>query len=155
MQLNLIAIGNKMPSWVNEGYQEYAKRLPKDFSLKLLEISAEKRGKNADTKRILEKESQKLWAAVSKPSYVIALDAKGKTHNTEQLAEQLEKLQQEHAIINFFIGGPEGFAPECLHEVNECWSLSALTLPHPLVRVLLAEQIYRSWSWLNRHPYHK
>ena len=155
MQIHLIAIGTKMPSWVNEAYEDYAKRLPADFSLKLIEIPAEKRNKNADIPRILEREGEKMWAAIPKNSHVIALDMKGKSYSTENFAKRLEQLQQQTPIICFLIGGPEGFAPCYLEKTHEKQSLSSFTLPHPLVRIILAEQVYRAWSVLKNHPYHR
>jgi len=148
-------VGQKMPSWVNEGYQEYAKRLPKEMRLELVEIPAGKRGKNADLERIMCKEGELCLAAIKPKDWVIALDVKGKRLTTEAYSKRLQHHQGEGHNLAIFIGGPEGLAAECLERSNERWSLSDLTLPHPLVRIVLAEQIYRAWTLSKGHPYHK
>ena len=144
-----------MPTWVNDGYQEYAKRLPPECQIKLIEIPAEKRGKNADLARIKELEGKKILNAIPKNTLVVAMAIKGKNWNTEQLAEQLEQWQSHGQSITLLIGGPEGLADACYERADLCWSLSPLTLPHPLVRVVLAEQLYRAWSLIKGHPYHR
>lgn len=155
MKIRLIAVGTKMPSWVEEGYADYAKRLSGDVILELIEIPAGKRGKNADLVRITEKEGEAMLAAIPQGDHVVALDVLGKTFGTEQLAETLEKWLPEGRNICLLVGGPEGLAPAALARANEKWSLSKLTLPHPLVRVLFAEQLYRAWTILKGHPYHR
>lgn len=155
MRFKLIAVGTKMPDWVNEGFAEYQKRLTQDLTLELVEIPAGKRGKNADIDRITDKEGEQMLAAVQPGDYVITLDVQGKRLSTEKLAQQLEKLLQQGNHVALLIGGPEGLAPQCRNAARESWSLSDLTLPHPLVRVLIAEQLYRAWSILKGHPYHR
>lgn len=155
MLIKLIAIGQKMPSWINEGYQEYAKRLPKEMRLDLIEIPAGKRGKNADIERIIHKEGELSLAALKPQDWAIALDVTGKRFTTETYALRLQHHQREGHNLAIFIGGPEGLAPACLERCNERWSLSDFTLPHPLVRIILAEQTYRAWTLSNGHPYHK
>lgn len=155
MRIRLIAVGTKMPDWVNEGFEEYRKRLNQDVTLELVEIPAGKRGKNADVDRITDKEGEQMLAAVHPSDYVITLDVQGKRLSTEKLAQQLEKLLQQGNHVALLIGGPEGLAPQCRSKARESWSLSDLTLPHPLVRVLIAEQLYRAWSILKGHPYHR
>ena len=155
MRIKLIAVGTKMPSWVNEGFKEYQKRLIQDIVLDLHEIPAGKRGKNADVVRITEKEGEQMIAAVGPNDRIIALDVKGKRYTTDKMAGRLEELLPEGRHISLFIGGPEGLSPECLQRADEKWSLSDLTLPHPLVRVMLAEQLYRCWSVIKGHPYHR
>lgn len=155
MKISLIAIGKRMPSWIIEGYETYAKRLPPEFKLQLIEINAEKRTKNSDIDRILTREGGALLQAVPPHNRIIALERNGKSHSTQQLANKLNTWQQDHQDISLLIGGPEGISPDSLHKTDELWSLSDLTLPHPLVRVLLAEQIYRAWSILAHHPYHR
>lgn len=155
MKIKLIAVGTKMPSWVSEGYNEYAKRLNQDIQLELIEVPAGKRGKKADLVRIKEKEGELMLAATAPQDSIIALDVKGKALSTEQMAEALSQLMREGRHVSLYIGGPEGLAPDCLKKADKKWSLSALTLPHPLVRVLIAEQLYRAWSILKGHPYHK
>ena len=155
MRIRLIAVGTKMPAWVSEGFEEYQKRLNQDVTLELVEIPAGKRGKNADIERITEKEGELMLAALHPGDHVITLDVQGKKLSTEKLATQLEKLLQQGNHVALLIGGPEGLAPQCRSKARESWSLSDLTLPHPLVRVLIAEQLYRAWSILKGHPYHR
>ncbi len=155
MRIRLIAVGTKMPDWVNEGFEEYRKRLNQDVTLELVEIPAGKRGKNADVDRITDKEGEQMLAAVHPNDYVITLDVQGKRLSTEKLAQQLEKLLQQGNHVALLIGGPEGLAPQCRSKARESWSLSDLTRPHRLVRVLIAEQLYRAWSILKGHPYHR
>lgn len=155
MRIRLIAVGTRMPAWVNEGFEEYRKRLNQDVTLELVEIPAGKRGKNADLDRILDKEGELMLAALHPSDYVITLDVKGQRLSTEKLAQQLEKRLQQGNHVALLIGGPEGLPPQCRQKAQESWSLSDLTLPHPLVRVLIAEQLYRAWSILKGHPYHR
>lgn len=155
MQIHLLAVGTKMPGWVNQGYAEYARRLPADCALKLVEIPAGKRGKNADIARITRDEGERTLAAIPKGALVVVLDVKGRPWSTEQLAQQLNGWLHDGRDIALLVGGPEGLAPACLARAEQRWSLSALTLPHPLVRIVVAEQLYRAWSIHNGHPYHR
>jgi 23S rRNA (pseudouridine1915-N3)-methyltransferase len=155
MRLRLIAVGSKMPAWVETGYLEYAKRLPPGFALHLLEIPAEKRLKQTDIARVTEKEGEKILQAIEPGTLVIALDVKGRAINTEQLAVSLQTWRDENRNVDLLVGGPDGLAPACLQKAQQKWSLSALTLPHPLVRIVIAEQIYRAFSILQNHPYHR
>lgn len=155
MQIHLIAVGDKMPRWVREGYREYAKRLPPECALQLIEIPAGKRGKNADVARILRDESRRLLAAIPKGATVVALEVGGRCWSTEQLAEKLEHWMGGGQDVALLVGGPDGLTDDARSAAGQLWSLSALTLPHPLVRVVLAEQLYRAWSILRNHPYHR
>ena len=155
MKISLIAIGKRMPAWVESGYQEYAKRLSNELTLNLIELPLEKRGKNADVNRCLEHEGKNMLAAIPQHDRVIALDVNGHSWSTEQLAMQLQLWCQERHNISLLIGGPDGLAPNCVTRAENKWSLSALTFPHPLVRIIVAEQIYRAWSILKQHPYHR
>lgn len=155
MQLHLIAVGNKMPGWVEQGYREYAKRLPPECGLTLHEIPAGKRGKNADIVRLTRQEGEKMAAAIPKGARIVALEVQGKAWTTEQLAERLDCWLGEGRDVALLIGGPEGLEPGLSASADERWSLSPLTLPHPLVRIVLAEQLYRAWSILKGHPYHR
>lgn len=155
MQLDIIAVGNKMPSWVTAGYQEYAKRMPPDWRMNLIEIPPEKRGKNADIARILEKEGNNILSAIPKGNRIVALEVTGKPWDSHQLAEQMEKWQLDGRNVSLIIGGPEGLSEKCLNLAEQKWSLSTLTLPHPLVRIVLAESLFRAWSINNNHPYHR
>jgi len=136
-----------MPKWVEQGYKEYALRLPNLCQLELVEIAAKKRGKNADTARILRDEAVALQAAIPRGSIVIALDRKGK-----HMLQSWIDASQNVAIL---IGGPEGIDPNYLKTIQRKWSLSAMTFAHPVVRVMLAEQLYRAWSINANLPYHR
>ncbi len=154
MKIQLIAVGTKMPDWVTAGFNEYQRRFPKEMSLELVEIPAGKRGKNADIARILQKEGELTMAAAGK-SRIVTLDIPGKPWTTEQLAQQLEIWKQDGRDVALLFGGPEGLSPECKAAAEQSWSLSPLTLPHPLVRIVVAESLYRAWSITTNHPYHR
>lgn len=155
MKIRLICIGTKMPDWVSAGYDDYQKRLTGTMQLELIEIPLTKRSKGADIPRLIQKEGQQMLAAIPPHYRKICLDVQGKILSTEQLAGKLQHYEQGGYPIALLVGGPEGLASECLAQADERWSLSALTLPHPLVRIVLAEQIYRCASWLAGHPYHR
>ena len=155
MRIRLLTITHKSPSWIQEGYAEYAKRLPTSCTLELIEIPAEKRTAKADIKRLIACEGEKMMAAMKPNHHIIALDNHGKLWTTEQLAQELANWQQEGRNIDLLVGGPDGLAPQCLQKAEEKWSLSPLTFPHMLVRLIVAEQIYRASSILQQHPYHR
>ncbi len=155
MQIQLLCVGNRMPTWVVAGYAEYAKRMPRECELKLRELPTGKRGKNADIARAVEEEGQKMQAAIPAGDRVVALDLSGSEWSTQQLAEALSRWQGDGRNVSLLVGGPDGLAPACLARADERWRLSALTFPHPLVRIVLAEQLYRAWSLLHNHPYHR
>lgn len=144
-----------MPTWINQGFQEYAKRLPGQYRLHLIEIPLRKRSKNADLTRLQQQEGTQMLKYVTAESYVVALDERGQLWNSEQLALQLKHGLVHYSRVALLVGGPEGLASQCLQRAHQHWSLSALTLPHALVRIIVAEQIYRAWSLLNHHPYHR
>lgn len=155
MRILLIAVGQKMPAWVEQGYQEYAQRMPPEARLELKAIAPGKRGKNADIPRILEDECQRIQAAIPKNARVVVLDVNGKSWSTDQLAGRMGEWMQSGQDVALLVGGPEGLSSPCRALADDTWSLSALTFPHPLVRVILAEQLYRAWSLLRNHPYHR
>lgn len=155
MRITLIAVGNKMPDWVEQAYHDYAKRLPADCSLKLLEIPMAKRGKNTDIHKAKAKEAELILAAIPKHDRVIALEVGGQSWSTEKLAANLSDWRMSGDNFSLLIGGPDGLGHECVQRADRLWSLSPLTLPHPLVRVLLAEQLYRAWTINQNHPYHR
>ena len=144
-----------MPSWVTAGYEEYARRMPADCAVVLHEIPAGKRGKNADVKRILEDEGKKVLDKIPKGAHVVAMEVGGKNHTTEKLAARLDDWRNQGGDVALLIGGPEGLSNACRQAANEQWSLSNLTLPHPVVRVVVAEALYRAYSLLINHPYHR
>lgn len=150
----MISIGQKMPDWVAAGVREYSSRLPSNF-LQLIELPLATRTKSSDPRRAQAEEGQRLLKAIPAGAHVIALDPGGRTLSTEALAEQLDGWQQDSRDVVFLIGGPDGLTEDCLARSNARWSLSKLTFPHMLVRVILAEQLYRAWSILRNHPYHR
>ena len=155
MRIKLIAVGTRMPGWVTTGYSEYAKRLGADVRLELVEVAPGHRGKSSGVKQAIAQESVKMRAAIGKGDRVVALDVKGKCWSTEQLSETMADWKMQGQDISLLVGGPDGLAQDCLALASQRWSLSALTFPHPLVRVVLAEQLYRAWTLLNNHPYHR
>ncbi|CAI8769548.1 23S rRNA (pseudouridine(1915)-N(3))-methyltransferase RlmH [Methylococcus capsulatus] len=155
MQLNLVCVGERMPSWVNEGYEEYARRLPRECALMLREIAPGKRTRNCDIQRILADEGQRMLAAVGGNAHIVTLDVGGKAWSTRELAEVLARWLREGRDIALLVGGPDGLSDACRQRAAESWSLSRMTFPHPLVRVIVAEQLYRAWTLLNNHPYHR
>ena len=155
MRIKVLAVGKKMPDWVQAGWAEYHKRLPKDVKLDLVEIAPGNRGKSSSPATAMKEEAGRILAAIDATDTVIALDVKGRNWSTEQLAEKIARWQMNGEQIALLIGGPDGLAQEVLQQAKERWSFSNLTLPHPLVRVVLVEQIYRAFSLLNNHPYHK
>ena len=155
MKIRLVAIGEKMPRWVKEGYEEYARRLAGEVALELVEIPTRHRGKNPDIARILRDEGRQMLAAVPRGSQLVALEVDGRPWSTEQLSGQLASWLESGRNVTLLVGGPEGLSPECTATAQQKWSLSPLTLPHPLVRVVVAEALYRAWSMLRNHPYHR
>ncbi len=155
MRVSIIAVGTRMPAWVDQGVREYSQRMPREFNLQWREIPLARRavGGRADQQR--DREGEQMLRAIPAGDRVIALDVGGRSLSTGQLAQQLERWQMSGDSYSLLIGGPEGLAPACLERAGERWSLSALTLPHPLVRVILAEQLYRAWTITVNHPYHR
>lgn len=155
LKVTLIVCGNKMPSWINEGVEEYRKRLQEFIQLNVIEIPLAKRGSGSDLKRILEKEASFILDAIPQHTHVICLDSQGIEFTSVKLAKKIEQLQLINSHWCFIIGGPEGIDSKILKESNEQWSLSQLTLPHPLVRLVFLEAFYRAWTIVRNHPYHK
>jgi len=155
MRIQMVAVGTKMPDWVNFAYNEYARRLPPDMPLHLTEIAAGKRGKKANITRITEQEGEQMLAHVNKGARIVTLEVEGKPWSTPKLAQRMQHWQNDGRDVSLLIGGPEGLAPGCLQASEEKWSLSPLTLPHPMVRVIVAEALFRAWSLNNNHPYHR
>lgn len=155
MHIYIIAVGNRMPTWIVDGYKDYVSRMPPECSLELKEIPPIKRYKGTDLEKITEKEGRKILDAIPKNCKVIALEIQGRMQTTESLADQLKGWVQDGQDIALLIGGPEGLSVECHDRAEQHWSLSPMTLPHTMVRVIVAEQLYRAWSILKRHPYHR
>jgi 23S rRNA (pseudouridine1915-N3)-methyltransferase len=154
-KLTIIACGNKMPSWVEEAAKDYSKRLKEYVLLNVIEVPLIKRTKSSDLNRILEKESALVIAAIPHNARAIALELTGESFSSEGFAKKFETLQLKHSHICILNGGPEGHSKQTLNRCDEYWSLSQLTLPHPMVRIVLLEAIYRAWAIINHHPYHK
>jgi len=144
-----------MPAWVQAGYEEYAKRLPLECALRLVEIEPGHRGKGASPELARREEGRRLLSALPKGGQVIALDERGKPWSTAELSRELAGWLAEGRDLVLLVGGPEGLDPSCRDRAERLWSLSPLTFPHPLVRIILAEQLYRAWSLLSGHPYHR
>lgn len=155
MKLLVAAVGQRMPDWVSQAWTEYARRMPPGLALSLREISLAKRGKNADIKRLTAIESKALYQAMPARARVIALDIRGQSWSTEKLAANLQEWMGDGRDVGFMIGGPDGIAADIMQKAHQRWSLGPLTLPHPLVRVVLAEQLYRAWTIIQNHPYHR
>lgn len=155
LKITVIALGNKMPSWITQGVNDYVKRFNDGIQLKIIEIPLLRRSKSSDLTRIMEKESGLIKEALPNGARTIALEIKGKSFGSEELAQKITHIQQTSSHLCFLIGGPEGLSQEILTLCHEHWSLSKLTLPHPLVRLILLEALYRAWSIINNHPYHK
>ena len=155
MDLYLIAVGERVPTWVAQGFEEYARRLRRPWTLKLKEVSAERRSRNADIAQLVRVEGERLLAAVPTGWRVVALDPTGHQCDTEKLTRHLGRWADETQNVAFLIGGPDGRSAEVLEKVNEVWALSALTLAHSVVRVVVAEQVYRAFSIVHGLPYHR
>jgi 23S rRNA (pseudouridine1915-N3)-methyltransferase len=155
MRVRLIAVGSRMPKWVREAYEDYITRLGSGLKISLTEIDPGPRSAGRPPQKAMEAESQKLLAAVRKDDYVVALDERGTQMTTRELAAWLKSRMQDGRDLAFLVGGPDGFAPEVLTRSDFKWSLSRLTFPHALVRVVLAEQLYRAHGVLANHPYHR
>jgi 23S rRNA (pseudouridine1915-N3)-methyltransferase len=155
MRIHLIAVGRRMPPWVEAGYTEYARRLPPECALSLVEIDPGPRGKSSRADRAREEEGRRLLKAVPKGARVVVLDAAGSQWGTEALSDRLNVWRAGGQDLALLVGGPDGLAQGCLARADERWSLSRLTFPHPLVRILVAEQLYRAWTLIRGHPYHR
>ncbi len=155
MRLSIAAVGQKMPRWVNEGFSQYQRRMPGHLKLAVNEVTLPKRNRNADIQQLIKSEATSLQAALPPNCLRIAMDRTGKLWTTMDLADRLQDWQQDGRDIGFMIGGPDGLDPGLISAANLVWSLGALTLPHPIVRVILAEQLYRAWTITVGHPYHR
>lgn len=155
MKIKIISPANKMPDWVNIACKEFQKRLDDSCKLEMMDVALHTRGKNADIKNLIDKEGKAMLSLTPEQDRVIALSIGGKTFSSEAFAAQVQLWQQSGQNICFYIGGPEGLAENCIQRANQHISLSTLTLPHPLVRVVLIEQIYRAHCIIKGHPYHK
>ena len=155
MQITIVAVGTRMPNWIQEGFIEYHRRLPVNIRPKLIEVPLTKRRKTTVKENAVEKESEALFKKTQQDDCVIALDVLGSKVSTDQVADFLTDWQLQSKNIYFLIGGPDGISPNYIRRAQFCWSLSEMTLPHSLVRIILLEQLYRAWSIRSNHPYHR
>ncbi len=155
MKLLVIAVGNRMPKWVEAAVSEYQKRFPRELKLEFREIAPERRDGRGSEARAMELEAKQILAALPKRCHVVALDERGKQYSSEELAGRVEAWESAGCDIALIVGGPNGLTDEVRSRADELWSLSRLTLPHPLVRVFLAETLYRAWSISAGLPYHR
>jgi len=155
-EIRIVCLGTKMPKWVNLAIENYITRIPRSqFEVNLLEVPLIKRTRSSNIKNILEKESQKVLASVPQHFVHISLERTGKKIDSEMLSRQMCTWRDDAQAVAISIGGPEGFPASHIEKCNQLWSLSDLTMAHPVVRVVLAEQLYRGWSIMTGHPYHR
>ena len=155
MRIHIVAVGQRRTGWERDGYLEYARRMPPELALELHEIAASKRARRDSDQRRIEEEGRRLMAAIPGGARVVALDERGAAWTTRELASRIERWMQEGRALALLIGGADGLAPACVDSADHRWSLSPLTLPHGLVRIVVAEQLYRVSTILRRHPYHR
>ena len=155
MKLAVVAVGHRMPAWIDAGFAEYAKRMPKDTALTLTEVKPESRTAATSIARLTQNEAKRIGAALPARAFKVVLDERGRTCKTTELAQRLERWRMDGRDIAFVIGGADGLHPDLREGADWLWSLSPLTLPHGLVRVIVAEQLYRAWSLTQNHPYHR
>ena len=154
MKLTVLALGTRMPAWVEAGVEEYRKRLPPELKLDFRELPLANRN-NTSTEKVIASETGAIRKALPGRDKMIVLDVTGRSLSTEQLAQRLSDWQMSGDNFSMVIGGPDGVESSLLQEADLCWSLSPLTMPHPLVRILLVEQLYRAWTINAGHPYHR
>lgn len=155
MKLLIISVGHKMPDWITAGFGEYAKRMPREAKIELVELKPEPRTTGKTTAQIMEAEAQRILAALPQGCLRIALDERGEQPTTKRLAERMRDWMREGRDVAFIIGGADGLHESVKSSAQHLMALSSLTLPHAMVRVLLAEQLYRAYSLLHNHPYHR
>jgi 23S rRNA (pseudouridine1915-N3)-methyltransferase len=155
LRLSLITASNRQPDWVDQGADDYAKRLRGRCTLEIETIPLARRTASTPPERAIHDEGERMLARVPNGAHVVALTEAGKPWSTKELAAKLDGWMQRGAPVALLVGGPDGLSPACVARANERWSLSSLTLPHGLVRVVVAEALYRAWSVLENHPYHR
>jgi len=155
VKINLIAVGKKMPEWINNGYTEFSKRMPPELQINLIEITPSTRNKSTPIEKNIKEEGERIQSAIPTNTKLIILDEKGKDFSSIELSKKIEGWLPVGQDIALVVGGADGIDPDIKQQADEKWSLSSFTLPHALVRVVVAEQLYRAWSILQGHPYHR
>ena len=155
MHIRLLAVGERQPAWVDEAFQDYTGRFPPEWKFRLDVIATARRNKSEDARRAIESEGEQLLSRIASDEQVVLLDERGRQPGSQDLAGKLAAWQTDGRDLCFIIGGPDGVSESCRRRAGFVWSLSNLTLPHGLARVMFAEQMYRAWSLLAGHPYHR
>lgn len=155
LKIQLITVGANVPKWVEKGFKDYQNRFPSQMPLDLVGVKAEKRGNKTDSARVLKNEGKAMLAAIPEGNRIVALDIPGILWDTHQLAAQLSDWILQARNLSILIGGPDGLSRDCQQAAEHIWSLSPLTFPHQLVRIIVAESLYRAWSLKVSHPYHR
>lgn len=156
MRFLIFAVGIKMPKWVEAGFDEYAKRMPREAAIELMEIKPEKRGEGKTVEQLLVAEAARILAALPSKCRIVAMDERGRQWTTAKLADSITGwMRNGGGDTAFLLGGADGLDTNIKNSADEILALSAMTLPHGLARILLAEQLYRAVSLINRHPYHR
>ncbi len=155
MRITVHSVAGKMPRWVDEGVAEYSKRLPRELRLEWRTVPLARRSSRTDAASLRQSEGEALLKGLHRDDLCIALDLSGKLWSTEDLARQLDGWMMQGQGVQLLVGGPDGLSSDCLAAASQRWSLGPLTLPHPLVRIVLAEQLYRAWTITIGHPYHR
>lgn len=155
MHIRLVAVGDRQPSWVDEAFSAYAGRLPREWKFRLDSVATVKRSKNDRSGNARDAEGERILAKLADDEQVVLLDERGRQLDSESLANRLRGWQSDGRDLCFIVGGPDGASDAVKQRADFTWSLSDLTLPHGLARVLLAEQLYRAWSLQVGHPYHR
>ena len=155
MQLQIIAVGHKMPSWVESACADYLKRLPREINIQLTGIALAQRKGGRSVEQLKQQEASQIMKKIPSGSFTIALDERGKQWSSGEWSQQLEYWMREHPRVNFIIGGPDGLTDECRQASAQTIAFGAMTMPHALVRIVLIEQLYRAWTLLKGHPYHR
>jgi 23S rRNA (pseudouridine1915-N3)-methyltransferase len=155
VHIRLLAVGERQPAWVDEAFRDYTSRFPPQWKFRLDIIATQKRGKSDDAQRAVETEGDRILGKIAATEQVVLLDERGRQPTSQDLAGKLSAWQTDGRNLCFVIGGPDGVPESCHGRADYVWSLSNLTLPHGLARVLFAEQLYRAWSLLSGHPYHR
>ena len=155
MHIRLLAVGDRQPAWVNDAFGTYSDRFPREWKFRLDTIPTVRRNKNDKSRQAMEAEGQQVLTKLQDAEQVVLLDERGKQLSSQGLAAKLADWQNDGRDLCLVIGGPDGVSDTCRERADYTWSLSSLTLPHGMARVLVAEQLYRAWSLQSGHPYHR